>query len=186
MRPQHNSVFGNLTIKSLIKSRGVFRNFPQKGVMLRSHILRTHEKNKYSEAIKTIKVKADLFERVNHIPHDVAHISKHYFLSKITCANYRDTKLRLSHTLFEEGYSLGYKLGFYNDNIWSKKSADLINLNMPVKNNDFLMLELYGWNPLRKDMQKLNLHVSVNGDGLRFVRVENNKYYFALPNLHEI
>jgi hypothetical protein len=90
------------------------------------------------------------------------------------------------YTLFDQGIALGPIAGFYNDNVWTKEESIITNIDMDIEGNKFLVLETFGYNPLRNNMSKLNLKIKVNGTILEFAGKVNNKFYFSLPVINKI
>lgn len=138
-------------------------------------------KHEYADHIKNIQVNVELFEHVNHIPMIMVYLSKQFYLSKVECFDYRYTKMRKDYMLFSRGVSLGGMVGFHNDKVWTKKMSTLTNIGMDIDENKLLVLEVFGHNPFRNNMSRLNLRVLVNKTLLGFVKYENRKYYFSLP-----
>jgi len=150
------------------------------------YLFNASRENKYGEPIKTIQLKADIFERSNHIPMNISQISKQYFLFKLPCIEYMHEKMKKHYTLFDRGFALGLVSGFHDDNVWTKKESNLTNINIDIEDNKFLVLETFGYNPLRNNISELSLQIKVNGNVLEFVQMVNNKYYFSLPAINQI
>jgi hypothetical protein len=93
---------------------------------------------------------------------------------------------RIIYTLYEKGFTFGEMVNFHTDNVWTKATSSLTGLDIKVDKNKYLVLETYGWNPIRNNIQKLNLNINVNGNKLTFVRRKKNKYFFTLPNSQKI
>jgi hypothetical protein len=150
------------------------------------YLFNVNRENEHGELIKTIQVKADIFEYSNNIPMNIVQISKQYYLSKVSCIEYMNEKMKKYYTLFDQGIALGPIAGFYNDNVWTKEESIITNIDMDIEGNKFLVLETFGYNPLRNNMSKLNLKIKVNGTILEFAGKVNNKFYFSLPVINKI
>jgi len=148
------------------------------------YLFNSNPRNKFSELIKFILVKAEVFEHTNHIPMNIYRGYGRYYLSKISCSNFIHNKFQRSYTIYEEGTSLGGVINFI-DHAWTNATSSLTYIDIKVDKNKYLVLETYGWNPI-KNIQKLNLNININGDKLTFVRRKKNKYFFTLSNSQKI
>lgn len=69
----------------------------------------------------------------------------------------------------------------FNDKVWTKKNSKIINLFFTVRNEKYLKLSTFGWNPNRGKLDKLNLKLKINGEKIKLLKFLGNNYYFSLP-----
>lgn len=142
-----------------------------------------NRKNNYAKLIKTIWLRTEIFEHTNKIPTEIIHTERPYYLSKVSCVEFIDDFMKKTHTLYTQGKSLGIINGFHDDKIWSADKANITNINTSIDGNKYLVLETFGYDPRKGDINKLNLKLEIASYNLDFIKYENNKYYFLLPNI---
>ncbi len=144
------------------------------------YLFGTNKQEEYAVPIKSIQVTAEIFEHSRYIPKDIVHLSDQYYLSKVPCIEFRNEKMRKNYMLFDRRMALGLAAGFYHNKVWTMAEWSLTNFDIDVDDNNILVLETFGYNPIRDNMMKLNLRIKANGTFLQFVKYENDKFYFAL------
>lgn len=76
----------------------------------------------------------------------------------------------------------------FSDYYWTSGNSMIFDIRYDVKQHDnFLVLNTFGWNPYRNDLERLKLKVITNGINLEFSHKDGNAYYFNLDkNLEQI
>jgi len=150
------------------------------------YLFNTNAINEHTNAIKdinSIDVEVELFKYSNHIPTNIVKISKQYYLSKVSCVEYLNEKIRKDYMLFDQRVALGRVDGFHDDKVWTKGALSLTNIDIGVDDNQFLVLETFGHNPMGNNIEKLNLMVKINGNATEFVKHNGNRYFFSLADI---
>jgi hypothetical protein len=78
--------------------------------------------------------------------------------------------------------------GFFHRSFWTDGSGKFEEFNYSFNKNDkYIILGTYGYNPLRNNIEKLKLEVKANSFPLIFSHKKGNDFYFSLPkNLKNI
>ena len=84
--------------------------------------------------------------------------------------------------------------GFHDEGqkpIWTNGDAKIEDIRLNINGEDnFLMLNTFGWHPYQNNMDKIKLHVFANGIQLKFSHHKDSSYYFSLnksfKEIHEI
>jgi hypothetical protein len=77
--------------------------------------------------------------------------------------------------------------GFFHKSIWTKGSASISGFEYHRKKNDnFLVLGTFGYNPFKNKLDKLKLSLEIENLPLLFSHKSKNEYYFHLPKDIEV
>jgi len=142
----------------------------------------------YLSLVDILTYKQGVFEHIPFIPRRFFYLKARLFLYKIDPQKYFGFFL-INKTKKIEIKTNQYIIlqGFYSDKVWTNGSGEISGFFYEIKNDKFLILETYGWNPYRENIEKLNLKIFIDGKELKFHHYENKKYYFLLPkNIRQV
>ena len=150
------------------------------------HFLSRSRNNQKGVKDIVIDVSAETFKQRLSIPTGLHSRTDRFYLSSVDCAEFKKLKFTRESIFYESGFPIGDMEGFHDDGVWTKSTSHLSGLNLQIGENRYLMLETFGWHPLKGNISKVNPKVLLNGIALEYVTYKADKYYFRLPDIDTI
>jgi len=127
------------------------------------------------------------FKHDNKIPTEFGYFARTLYLYKldrvkfIKALIFRNRIFNIKD-LKEAGITIS---GFYQGGVWTNGTGVIRGLDLDISSDsNFLVIHTKGYNPYRKDLNKLKLKVLANGNSLEFLKQEDNSYWYKLDKIN--
>lgn len=182
---EDNDVYNSAFSEDSSINKSKILHFLQKGKTVYILIISDSDKDYYNEIEQKFMNSGINLKHIESF-NSVITIKKHYWrnifhkkmeLYPIYVSIYKLKKL----VILPEKYS--FKKGFYKDNNWTNGNGIINNINLPLHSkNKYIIVNTYGLNPFKNNLEKLNLSIYVNGKKLKYVKKVKDSYYFKINN----